>query len=205
MIPEPARRRDAGILQTTERDMITLTWIAEQYCICFDHLRSLLAYYSPVSIQNPERVAISTARNAVERWLQMGYIETPQKIIREQCTSIWLSRKGLKELGLPYAYYQPKPSTIRHLYAVNTIRLTMQRYTLSAHWTAQRTLRLQTDHHPIPDAILQTQHASFSPVQLGIQILEPQYIPPITIQPMSLAQPIQARATAITLLHTFRE
>jgi len=61
------RRRDAGVLQVTERDMLALTWIAEQYCICFDQLRHLLAYYTPATIKDPESVAVSTARNAVER------------------------------------------------------------------------------------------------------------------------------------------
>src|SRR5579862_6846730 len=124
---EPTRRRDAGIVQTTERDLAALTWIAEQYCICYDQLQHLLAFFSPATTRHPDKVAPSTAQNAIDRWLKLGYIDTPHKIIREHSTYLWLSRKGLKDLTLPYAYYQPKPSTIRHLYAVNAIRLHLQR------------------------------------------------------------------------------
>jgi hypothetical protein len=178
MLHEPSKRRDAGMLQVTERDTLTLTWIAEQYCLCFDQLRFLLAYYTPATVKDPSAVAISTARNTVERWLQMGYIEAPQKIIREHSTYIWLSRKGLKELGLTYSYYHPKPSTIRHLYAVNAIRLHLLRYQLSATWIAQRTLRTQSDHQHLPDAALHT-HAF--PL-VAIQVLEPSFLAPITLQ-----------------------
>ena len=30
---EPLRRRDAGAVQVTERDVLVLTWTAEQFCI----------------------------------------------------------------------------------------------------------------------------------------------------------------------------
>lgn len=178
MIHDHPRRRDAGTLQTTARDITGLTTIAEQFCMSFDHLRHLLAFYSPATVKDPSMVAISTARNAVERWLRLGYIEIPQKIIREHSSYIWLSRKGLKELDLPYPYYHPKPSTVRHLYAVNTIRLHLQRYQLSATWIAQRTLRLQTERRPLPDAELHTNSSAL----LAIQVLEPSFLAPITLQ-----------------------
>ncbi|QBD80455.1 hypothetical protein EPA93_32580 [Ktedonosporobacter rubrisoli] len=151
---ERARRRDAGMLQVTERDILALTWIAEQYCMSYDQLQRLLALLSPATPKRPEKVAPSTAQNAVERWLQLGYIDLPHKVIREHSTYVWLSRKGLRELALPYAYYQPKPSTVRHLYAVNTIRLHLQRAALSIEWNAQRAIRLHTKERPLPDAEL---------------------------------------------------
>jgi hypothetical protein len=77
------QRRDTGALQTTERDIAALIWIAEQFCISYDQLQRLLAIYSPATIKDPERVAYSTAMNAVERWLQLGYIDLPRKIVRE--------------------------------------------------------------------------------------------------------------------------
>jgi hypothetical protein len=71
MIPPPARRRDAGMLQVTERDLLALTWISEQYCICFDHLRALLAYHSPhlfktlrSSLSQPPETPLSDGYNS---------------------------------------------------------------------------------------------------------------------------------------------
>jgi hypothetical protein len=175
---ETHRRRDFGILQTTERDILTLTWIAEQYCISYDHLQRLLAFHTPATTKNPERVAPSTAYNAIERWLKLGYIETPQKVIREHTTYLWVSRKGMKELDLPYAYYTPKASTIRHIYAVNAIRLHMQSYHLSAQWIAQRAIRLQTERRPLPDAHMELQSVPLT----ALQVTEQQRLATITLQ-----------------------
>jgi hypothetical protein len=172
------RRRDFGMLQTTERDILVLTWIAEQYCVSYDHLQKLLAFYTPATIKDPEKVAQSTAYNAIDRWIKLGYIDTPQKVIREHTTYLWLSRKGIRELELPYAYYIPKPSTIRHLYAVNAIRLHMQSFHLSAQWVSQRTIRLQTEHRPIPDAHMEIQSFPLT----ALQIAERQRLATITLQ-----------------------
>lgn len=161
-------RRDTGLLQITDRDISALNWIAEQYCLCFDQLRHLLAYLTPAAIKDPNAVAVSTARNAVERWLQLGYIDLPHKIIREHNTYIWLSRKGIRELELPYSYYTPKPSTIKHLYAVNAVRLFLQRFELSANWIAQRAIRLQAQHTALPDAELQARNIPI----VAVQVLE---------------------------------
>jgi hypothetical protein len=163
---ETHRRRDAGILQVTERDQLALTWIAEQYCISYDQLQRLLALLSPATPKRPDRVAPSTAQNALERWLQLGYIDVPQKVVREHSTYVWLSRKGLKELDLPYAYYQPKPRTVRHFYAVNAIRLHLQRYPLSAEWVAGRTLHMRTERRPLPDAEFQMHGAAIAAIQV---------------------------------------
>jgi hypothetical protein len=171
------RKRDAGILQVTERDLLVLTWIAEQYCISYDHVQLLLAYYTPAVTKHPDKVAPSTAQNAIERWLQLGYIDVPRKVVREHATYLWLSRKGLKELDLPYAYYQPKPSTIHHIYATNTIRLHMQRFNLSAEWRAQRTIRLHTIERPLPDAEFVMNE---SPL-VAIQVLEQQRLLTISV------------------------
>ncbi|GAC1357869.1 MAG: hypothetical protein PVS3B1_07580 [Ktedonobacteraceae bacterium] len=175
---ERSRRRDAGVLQVTERDLLALTWIAAQYCISYDHLQCLLAYYTSATTKRPDKVAPSTAQNAIERWLQLGYVDIPRKIIREHPTYLWVSRKGLKDLELPYAYYTPKPSTIRHIYAVNAVRLHLQGFQLSAAWVAQRTVRTRTERRPLPDAELQMQA---SPIA-ALQIVEQHRLLTISIQ-----------------------
>jgi hypothetical protein len=166
---ERERRRDAGVLQVTERDVLALTWIAEQYCISYDQLQRLLALYTPATIKHPDKVAPSTVTHAIERWLQLGYVDIPRKVIREHPTYVWLSRKGLKELDLPYAYYAPKPSTIRHMYAVNAIRLHMQSFKLSAEWIAQRTIRIHNEHRPTPDAHLERHAFPLAALQVAEQ------------------------------------
>jgi hypothetical protein len=169
----PGRRRDAGIRQVTERDILALTWIAEQYCLSFDQLQQLLAFYSPARTKNPDTLSVGATRNAVERWLQLGYIEQPRKIIRSYPVHIWLSRKGLRELALSYSYYQPNPTTVTHFYAVNEIRLRLQQYHLSAQWVSHRATEQATDIHPVPDAELQIQDASLVAIQVVERLTSP--------------------------------
>src|SRR5579859_7367161 len=171
------RRRDAGVLQVTERDSIVLAWIAEQYVISFDHLQRLLAYHTPATSKNPEVLSVSATRNAVERWLQLGFIDQPQKVIREHPTAIWLSRRGLGQLGLAYPYYQPKASSVRHFYAVNAVRLHVQRYGLASLWTSQRALGRESAERPLPDAELRRGSA-----HIALQVIERSLMADITLR-----------------------
>ncbi|QBD82430.1 hypothetical protein EPA93_43235 [Ktedonosporobacter rubrisoli] len=172
------RRRDAGILHITERDLLVLNWIAEQFCLSFDHLRRLLGLHAKATTKAPGTLSISATRDAVQRWEQLGLIEPPRKIIAEYPPYLWLSRRGITQLGSPYPYYEPRPATIRHLYAVNAVRLTLESHSLQGNWISYRTLRRQSQTSPIPDADL------FSPTlpRIAVRVIErpPQH--PITIR-----------------------
>ena len=100
------RRSDAGILQITDRDILALTWIGEQYAITFEQLRRLLGQHSTTATK--ATLSVSATRNALQRWQQLGFIEQPRKLRAEHSSYIWLSRKGLSQIGLPYPYYEPK-------------------------------------------------------------------------------------------------
>jgi hypothetical protein len=159
-------RRDAGILQVTERDITALSFIGQQYCITFDHLQTLLALHSPTV--GLDRLSVGATRNALERWLQLGYIEPPRKALRGYPVCIWLSRKGLKDLQIPYAYYLPNPTSIPHFYAVNAVRLHFHQFDTPTQWRAQRLLNKETTLRPLPDAEL---HLPSLPI-IAIQVLE---------------------------------
>lgn len=165
---EPKRRRDAGMLQVTERDTIVLAWIAEQFCISFDHLQYLLGRYAKAITKTPDKLSISATRDAIGRWLQLGFIEEPRKIISGHAPYIWLSRRGLTQLGLPYAYYQPQISTIKHIYAVNAVRLYLENHGLKSTWYSERMLTKEVRPRPLPDAELRVS----SPKRLAIKVIE---------------------------------
>lgn len=176
---ERNRRRDAGALQITDRDIAVLSWIAQQYCMSYDQLHRLLAHYGDSPRKETDKVSYSATLNAVQRWLQLGLIDTPQKIMRGYTTHVWLSRRGLYQLGLPYAYYVPKPASLPHYYAVNAVRFNLQRFNLSAVWEPERTLKLQdhrqltpeaAERQTLPDAEL---HVSNVPI-IAIQVYEHQ-------------------------------
>ncbi len=150
------RRRDAGNLQVTERDVVSLTWIAEQFCISFDQLRRLLGRQPKAATKEMNVLSAPATRDIIVRWLQLGLIEEPRKLFSGYPPHLWLSRRGLARLDLPYPYYEPKPARIPHLYATNTIRLHLESYGLQSLWYAHRSLIRETDLRPQPDAELRT-------------------------------------------------
>jgi hypothetical protein len=83
----------------------------------------------------------------------MGLIEQPRKIIAGHCFYIWLSRRGITQLGLSHAYYTPRASTIKHIYAVNAIRLQFEQNNVPAYWHSARTIKLASKAL-VPDAEL---------------------------------------------------
>jgi hypothetical protein len=72
----------------------------------------------------------------------MGYIHT--EVIRaEQPFWMFLTRKGMKRMGLPYAYRDLGESSLdalSHLYAINAIRLHVEAASPDVHWTSEREL-----------------------------------------------------------------
>jgi len=151
---EPIRRRDAGAVQVTERDVLVLTWTAEQFCLAFDQLQRLLGRYAKAATKAPNTLSVSATRDAIGRWLQLGFVEEPRKIIAGHPPYLWLSRRGLAQLGLPYAYYKPQVSRMKHIYAVNAIRLHLEGYDLQSVWYPERALTRETEQRPLPDAEL---------------------------------------------------
>ena len=150
------RRRDAGNLQVTERDVASLTWIAEQFCISFDQLRRLLGRQPKAATKEMNVLSAPATRDIILRWLHLGLIEEPRKLFSGYPPHLWLSRRGLARLDLPYPYYEPKPARIPHVYATNTIRLHLESYGLQSLWYSHRYLIRETERRPQPDAELRT-------------------------------------------------
>ena len=154
-MPGDKRRSDAGNLQVTDRDILVLTWDGEQYACTFAQLQRLLAEHSPE--EGKDLLSISATRNAVQRWLYLGLIEEPRKLRAGQTKYIWLSRRGLSEIGLPYPYYVPRLKSLPHIHAVNEVRLAIQGSNV---WIPKRTLRIaaaregEEDIAGLPDAEL---------------------------------------------------
>jgi hypothetical protein len=172
---EAKRRRDAGILQITERDIFALTWIAEQYSISFDQLQRLLGRHAKQATKTSGILSISATRHALDRWLQLALIETPRKVLKEHPSYIWLSRRGLSQLGLPYSYYLPKISTASHIYAVNAVRLHLESQGLLSVWQSERMLAGLT---PTPDAEVRIG----SLPTIAVQVIEREIKHDITLQ-----------------------
>ncbi len=83
MSMEKPRRRDSDTSQITKRDIIALTWIAEQYSLSSDQLCRLLALYTTAPTKDVEQVSYSTTLNAIQRCLSLEIIDIPRKIVTQ--------------------------------------------------------------------------------------------------------------------------
>ena len=159
---QPRRpRHDRGSVKATPRDTLLLTWIGEQYAARFDHVVSLVAR-SPGPGVHPDGLSESAVRQVVDRWRRAGWIGYQQFLAGEP-PWLWLTRAGLAAYDL--ASYKPIPPAIgrlRHIHAVNTVRLHVEKKEDT--WISERAIRAglyaaqsrERDARPIPDGILCT-------------------------------------------------
>jgi hypothetical protein len=81
----------------------------------------------------------------VTRWEEEGLVHV-QRLEVDGPFWVWLSRKGLRRVGLTYTYRDlrklkdGKGEDLKHLYAINAIRLDIENEP-DAHWTSERALR----------------------------------------------------------------
>jgi hypothetical protein len=153
-------RYDKGSIKANDRDIITLTFIAEQYAMRFDNVVDL-ARALPGPGANPEGISVSAVRQMVDRWRRAGWVGYKQ-ILAGEPPWVWLTREGLAAFGLTqYKAAPPAISRLRHIHAVNAVRLDIEEE--DQEWISERMIRAGMYEPPqtetikhIPDGILRT-------------------------------------------------
>lgn len=120
-------RSDAGTIRATERDMQLLRWIAEQYAIPIDQLAELIG------------ATEHAARRLMQRWKKAGWAEGRVLIVRER-PLVWVTRRGLDDMGIDYRPWEPTLAKIEHIRAVNAVRLSLEASRPNGIWTSERQL-----------------------------------------------------------------
>jgi hypothetical protein len=148
-----ADRRD-GRVEQTERDLLALRWIGEQYGIRLDALRVLLGRLSPAAPSTPGMVAERTARDTVARWERAG-LATSHRLLRQR----WITPtpEGLRRAGLDdYDRWAAPFTRLRHVHAVGLVRLAYQARRPDRDWVSERRLRKERrfDRWHVPDAAI---------------------------------------------------
>ncbi len=103
----------------TERDLVTLRWIADQQAVTMDHIQILLSRAPGCNAVGDAGIGEGAARMVVARWLDAGWVEKERTLVKGQ-TWVWLTAKGLGQLPLPFRAHRPAESTRKHLDAVKT-------------------------------------------------------------------------------------
>lgn len=156
-------RYDRGTIKANDRDILLLTWIADQYAVRFDHVVDLARCY-PGPGANPDGLSVSAVRQVVDRWRRAGWVEHRQ-ILAGEPPWVWLTRAGLTAFGFTqYKAAPPALNRIRHIHAINCVRLDIQDEDEGERWISERMIRaglfalpeLTAETRHVPDAILIT-------------------------------------------------
>ena len=154
-------RYDRGTVKANDRDILLLTWIAEQYAARFDTIVDV-ARCHPGPGANPDGISVSAVRQVVDRWRRAGWVEHRQ-ILAGEPPWVWLSRAGLVAFG--FTHYKAAPpalNRIRHIHALNCLRFDIQQE--GEQWVSERMIRsglftlpeMTAETRHVPDAILLT-------------------------------------------------
>ena len=122
-----ARRADAGLIRTTERDLRLLRVVGEQYALSVPQLARVMGRSE------------HAGRWLRERWQRAGWVEGRALIVGRP-PFVWLTRRGLSAAGLDYAVWRPTPGALAHVAAVTEVRLDVQHRHPNAEWVAERDL-----------------------------------------------------------------
>lgn len=126
-------RADKGVVRLTDRDIASLRWVGEQYAIRIDQLALLLG-------RPANAVSDSTARGVVSRWVRGGLAEY-RKLIAGEPGFVWLTRRGLRHIDLPFKPWEPSAAVLNHIYWVNQVRFSVENRHEGSKWRSERELR----------------------------------------------------------------
>jgi hypothetical protein len=145
--------------RVTERDLLVLGWIAEQYAVRMDVLPVLLgrARRDPAVLGVP--VSVQRARTQVRRWEAAGWARRQFLLGRSW---VVLTAAGLRLVGLragqhQLSAWQPVATQLAHIHAVSLVRLHLEaRMEPGQRWVCERYLRqenAQTRRHVFDGAV----------------------------------------------------
>lgn len=114
--------------------MSVLRFVGEQYAVRQDQLARLL--------KRPAEGALSDSatRAVVNRWEKAGLTD-PRKVIAAEPKFIWLTRKGLDEVGLSFKPWAPTAASLAHIFWTNQVRMHTEERHPHSSWRSERELR----------------------------------------------------------------
>lgn len=127
-------RSDKGSIKITERDLSVLRFVGEQYAIRADQLARLL--------KRPAEGVLSESatRAVIARWEKAGLTDS-RKVIADEPKFVWLTRRGLDEVGLSFKPWTPTAASLAHIFWTNQVRIHTESRHPEASWRSERELR----------------------------------------------------------------
>ena len=154
---------DAGI---TDRDVVALRWLGQQYAARSDVLRVLLGRLSPGSPRVEGQLAETTLRDVLDRWEDRGLVERDRLL-----GHLWVAptAKALRLVGLDVRAWSFVIPQLSHVHAIGVVRLALEpSIPAGGRWLSERELRREAGKSHVPDGAVQLPDASDSPAGSGL-------------------------------------
>jgi hypothetical protein len=142
---ETRRRRDAGQVAVTGRDVAALRFVAEQYGVRGDALAVLLARLSPAPDRPAAGLSDRRVRGWVERMERDGYLSRRRLLGHTWTTP---TAAGMALAGLSFERWRfggardgEEGWGLAHVHAVTGVRLALQADPTDGQWTSERAIR----------------------------------------------------------------
>ena len=134
--------------------------LGQQGVLSIDQVQRWLARLSPEpkKMKDPSTLSAERTRKILRPWIDQGLLLYKIYFYRQKGV-LWLTPKGIKYAQLNLRYYEPSPSTLPHMYAVNEVRLLIEARFPKDTWRSEREIRAMQnvkDSTPphVPDAEL---------------------------------------------------
>lgn len=145
----------------TERDVVVLSWVGEQYAVTIDQLRVLMGRDARGETKESGIVSVGTAERRVKRWIELDVVEREKKFMNKPAW-IWLTNEGLSLLPQEYRFSRPKLVKLPEFEWVNDTRLFVEQWGVEqgkkVRWRSERRIRYDWGRDPskkdrhVPDA-----------------------------------------------------
>jgi hypothetical protein len=128
-------------MRLTDRDVLLLRWIGEQYCARSDLLAVLMAQHSTdQTVRAAGRVSDTATHRRIGAWREAGLVATEQLRAKTSAT-VWLTTGGMTTAGLGWRATVPTCATEAHRHAIGVVRAWMESRGLGDRWICERELR----------------------------------------------------------------
>jgi DNA-binding Lrp family transcriptional regulator len=141
--PQRRRRRDAGLVKATARDLELLRYAGEQCALSLPQLARLMGRSE------------HAARWLRDRWERAGWARGAALVVGRPVL-VWPTRAGMRLAGLEFRAWRPNPGAVAHIVAVNEVRAHIAERRPEAVWVCERELlrgRASARAH-VPDALV---------------------------------------------------
>lgn len=165
--------------QINDRFAVFLRILGQQGILRFDQAQRFLGLLSPQpdKMKQPGILSAERTRKLLRPWIDEGVLLYRAFYVRQKGV-YWLTSKGYKYAQLNLRYYEPTPSSLPHLLAINDVRLTIAQRRPKDIWRSEREIRAQqqqtyqkgaTPPH-VPDAELLGSDGSIRAIEVELTI-----------------------------------